>query len=261
MSSIDGERSWRDLTNRLDDKAKDDFFRLNIPFTGDEPRLDDVQCVDGLRQSVRLQPQGAKDRTDVTFALLVASFYFELDAIPVFEANRYYCTGVIRCRNDAHGVLQLLGRLHDGLEFATDAESLGELTIKDVCPRCHIYCKKVNFSVRYLDDVISMKLKIPDRLQRKISGFPHSMTWFIAQQHLDASFGEPAHDSSLRDRCDACEVFDATRSRLEKPEAVRPPSTEPRLCTSRIRQKRKIDDLSGTGCSHKYKRLRLKTSS
>ena len=54
MSSIDGERSWRDLINRLDNEAKDNFFRLNIPFTGDEPRLDDVQCVDGLRQSVQL---------------------------------------------------------------------------------------------------------------------------------------------------------------------------------------------------------------
>ena len=29
MSSLDGERAWRDITNRFDDATKADYFRLN----------------------------------------------------------------------------------------------------------------------------------------------------------------------------------------------------------------------------------------
>ena len=128
MSSLDSERTWRDLSNRLDDSSKADYFRLNVLFRGDEPRLDDVHCMDDLRRSVQLQPDGPKDTASIAFALLVASFYFELDTLPALEANRYYCRGFLRCRNNSRAVLNSLAKIHSNLEFVTDFESLGTLT-------------------------------------------------------------------------------------------------------------------------------------
>ena len=217
MSSLDGERTWRDVINRLDDSSKADYFRLNVSFQGDGPRLDDVRCIDELRRSVQLQPDGPRDRASIAFALLVASFYFELDTTPTFETNRYYCRGFLRCRNDSQAVLNSLAKIHSNLEFVTDFESLGTLTSDDICSRCHIYCKRIQFSVRHPDDMVSINLKVHGLEQRKISGFPHSMTWFTRQQQLVAQFGNAAHDMPQLYRCRACTFGrDNNNSRVER---------------------------------------------
>ncbi|KAK3167630.1 hypothetical protein OEA41_010757 [Lepraria neglecta] len=243
MSSLDGERSSRDLVNRLDDSSKADYFRLNVSFRGDEPRLDDVQCMEDLRRSVQLQPDGPKDRASIVFALLVASFYLELDTetVPAFEANRYCCRGFLRCRNDSRAVLNSLAKIHSNLEFITDFESLGTLTLDDICSRCHLYCRRVQFSVRHPDDVFSINLKVHGLEQRKISGFPHSVTWFIHQQQIDAQFGNAAHDKLQLYRCCPCGVF--SRSNDDDSKAGRKQTLDDSLsspgATSEAARKRK----------------------
>ena len=212
---MDGERRWMDVTNRLDDNTRADYFRLNVPFEGDEPRLDDVEVMDELRRSVQLEPNALRDRSSIAFALLVASFFFELAAIPTFEANHYICQGFVRCRNDSKAVLEALMRLQGTtmLEFVNENEGLATLTPQDICPLCHMYSKKVQFYVRHLDDVICIKLRVHGRGQRKISGFPHNLAWFVSQQNLDARFGTVNHDSTQRFRCGACGVLKRTASR------------------------------------------------
>ena len=49
ISSLDPERAWRDSANRLDNNTRDNYFRLNVPFIADEPRLDDVDCIEEMR--------------------------------------------------------------------------------------------------------------------------------------------------------------------------------------------------------------------
>jgi len=208
MSSLDGERTWRDLSNRLDDTSKADYFRLNVPFLGDEPRLDDVGCMGELRRSVQLQPNGLRDRSNVAFALLVASFFFELDRAPTFETGRYLCQGFIMCRNNPQAVLKSLTKLHNTrLELVTDDVSLGVLSPGDVCSMCHMYCKRVHFYVRHREDIININIKVHHLERRKISGFPHSLMWFIRQQHLDEQFGSADHDIPQSRRCRACRTF------------------------------------------------------
>ncbi len=208
MSSLDGERTWRNIANRLDESTKADYFRLNVPWTGEEPRLDDVECIDTLRRLVQLQPQGSRDRTRIASALLVASFYFKLNEIPTFQTGQYLCTGMIRCRNDFRAVSSSLLRIHNTqLELTTDTESLGLLTSDDICEQCHVYCKTVQFHVRYLEDVVTLFVKINGLERRKISGFPHSMSWFSRQQHLDAPFGRIDHDLESLTKCRACTSY------------------------------------------------------
>jgi len=261
MSSVDGEHDWRNLANRLDDKSKADYFRLNVPFEGDEPRLDDVRCMDELRRSVQLQPDGPRDRASIAFAILVASFFFELDRVPVFEANQYHCQGFVRCRNDPKAVLQSLGKTYSNLGFVTEFESLGTLTTEDICSSCHLYCKKVQFCVRHLDDVMHINLKAHGLEQRKISGFPHSMTWFIEQQQLDDPFGNVAHDVPGSYQCRACGVFDPgnTISRAgakrNPKDLLGSPSVTPARVTSGANRKRKLDGPCEMQVVHKRGRL------
>lgn len=217
MSSLDGERAWRDIANRFDDTTKADYFRLNVPFEGAEPPLDDLECIDGLRKSVHLQPQGARDRADAASALLVASFYFELELLPKYEAGQYLCTGMIRCRNDFDAVLKSLTRIHTSqLELMTEIESLGILTMDDVCKNCHLYHKRVQFHVQQLEDIITISIKINGLERRKITGFPHSMQWFIRQQQLVAPFGTIDHDRALSMKHQSCISHDAHREGQRK---------------------------------------------
>lgn len=205
MSSLDGERAWRDVSNRLKDHEKDDYFRLNVPFEGMEPHLDDVECMETLRRSVHLQPQGARDRANIASALLVASFYFELDSAPHYELGQYHCTGMIRCRNDFEAVLKTLARVHpDQLEFMTETENLGFLSPNDSCRTCHLYHKRVQFQVRRLEDVVTISVKMSSLERRKISGFPHSMLWFVREQQIEAPFGRADHGASSAPRSDPC---------------------------------------------------------
>lgn len=210
MSSLDGERAWRDLANRLDDKSKPNYFRLNVPFSGEEPRLDDVERVEELRRSVHLQPDGPKDRTGIAFALLVTSFFFELDTIPIFEEGRYFCQGVIRCRNNPRSVTRSLNKLFGThLEFTTSTVSLGLLSVDDVCGTCQLYQRRVRFYVRHLEETVNIYLKANNLERRKLSGFPHDMAWFVSRQRLSMPFGNADHDNPGNFKCGACRAYNA----------------------------------------------------
>ena len=236
MSSLDGERAWRDLTNRLNEDSRTDYFRLNVSFTGEEPRLDDVRHIEDLRKSVHLQPNGRGDRAKIAFALLVTSFYFELDGKPMFEGGQYLCAGFIRCRNDPHAVLQALANIHStGLEFVTETQGLGTLASDDICPTCRTFCKRVLFHVRQLEDIVTMSLRVSDLERRKISGFPHSLQWFVRQQHLEEFFGTADHDSQSHSRCRACCLPKFTPHPRPGQKRKRGPSELPKFSHKRMR--------------------------
>ena len=104
MSLLDGENTWKELINRLDEDLKADYFRFNVSLSGPEPRLDDVHQMGQLRKCVQLQPNGLKNRVKTASALLSAAFFFELQVIPTFHAGLYLCQGLIRCRNDSNAI-------------------------------------------------------------------------------------------------------------------------------------------------------------
>ena len=125
-----------------------------MSFTGHEPRLDDVRHIEDLKKSVHLQPHGQGDRVRIAFALLVASFFFELDRTPVFEGGQYLCVGFIRCRNDPNAVLRAIATIHNTeLDFVTENQGLGVLTPDDICPSSRMFSKKVLFQIRQLEDM------------------------------------------------------------------------------------------------------------
>jgi hypothetical protein len=182
--------------NWLDDDKKESYFRFNVRVK-DSNSIDDVGQMDILRREVHLQPKGASRQLEVASALLISSFYFELDTIPEYDNGYYRCEGSIRCRNSSLEVIKALSRLFDSrprLEF-TKAESglLGVLEEKDICSFCQRYSKGVCFYVRHPKDTVSISLRTGYLEDRELSGFPQSVAWFIEKQQLRAHFGAADH--------------------------------------------------------------------
>lgn len=52
MTGLDGELTWRNLLNHLEKDAEHRYFRLNVQFGGQEPRLDDITAMEKLSHDV-----------------------------------------------------------------------------------------------------------------------------------------------------------------------------------------------------------------
>ena len=203
MSSLDGQRAWADLLNRLDEKARADYFRLNVSLPGKEVAIDDIDSMEKLRFSVRQQPQSLC--SDVSAALLVSSFFFELTKAPEFHSGSYRCEGLIRCRLSADVIFQaLLNSGQPSWVFMMDSELLGHYTpMLDRCQYCSRYRKLVTFCVRHPSDHLNINMQNPRLQRRKISGMPETLEWFVSQQHLRSDFGNPFH-GALEQRKQCC---------------------------------------------------------
>lgn len=214
LSSLDGEGTWRELMNRLNERSQGDYFRLNISFSGQKPAIDDVDCMNDLRTSVHLRPRMFQDNRSIASALLASAFFFELTTIPLFDSRMFHCHGAIRCRLQGNVIIQALARIHSSdLSFVTDFEMLDLLNRKeDVCHLCYRYCKQVNFYIRHPSDFIAVYLQSDPHKRRKLDGFPQTMDWFIRQQNLDAVFGTANHEAPGKLDCRACGVDRLGRS-------------------------------------------------
>lgn len=212
--------------NRLDKRSRGDHFRPNISFPGQEPAIDDIDCMNGLRTSVHLRPRIFQDSKSIVSALLASTFFFELITISLFDSRMFHCQGIIRCRLQGDVIVQALARIHSSdLSFVTDLGTLGLLNPKkDVCHLCHRYCKQVDFYIRHPSDSIVVYLQSDPHKRRKLGGFPQTMDWFVRQQNLDAVFGTANHGAPGKLACRACGVESFGRS----------PSTKRRFFTDNV---------------------------
>ena len=212
MSSLNDERVWRELRNRLDDNAKVDYFRFNILISEKKARIDDIDQMKDLRRYVQLQSSDHDDRVKIAVALLMASFYFELEIILILKTEQYECQDSIRCRNDSKTIIDALIQLLDlHLEFNTDIVILERVSQEDICEACRLYRKRIMIRIRHLDDNVNLYIKFDASDRRKISDFPHSMLWFIQQQQLKSVFDRQNHDLSCRLQCSTCVVQSDSR--------------------------------------------------
>ena len=233
MSSFDGESNFRDIVNSLNSENREDYKRLNVVLPRNEPAMDNTSRMDELRQLVHLNPQMIQECEETIYALLIASFYFELSCIPSpLPGNRIRCLGMIRCRLPGEVMVNLLERVHPSrLSFVTHSKALGYyLGKRDLCPSCQRYRKSVEFVVRDLGQPTSIYATSPRRPRRKISAFPQTMQWFIDRQHLDAPFGTAYH-ASLSRSCKSCGAAAYCELKRQAPdnEGRHKPFKKPRL--------------------------------
>jgi len=218
MSSLDGQSTWRDLQNRLSPEARKDYFRLNVPLTDKQWSIDDVERINELRDQVYRQSREDPACLEVATALMISAFFFELVGNPTFRSGNYHCQGVIRCRLQTAIVDHVLEQVQRSLwAFVTDEETLAYYEpLRDSCPTCQRYQKRVHFLVRHPTNTISIYMQGALTSNRRISGFPQSVAWFGAQQELTADFGTTHHGSSSRQACEMCNSVGLVQSSKRK---------------------------------------------
>lgn len=206
MSSLDGEHSWKDMINRLDDTTREDYFRFNIEING-SPDIDNITRMDEWRDTVRQQSTALARCEEVVSALLVSSFFFELEKPPEYERGFFRCDGFIRCRSNCNNVVKAVERLCDNeMEFLLDS---GVVAIfegrNDICRWCQRYRKKITFYVRHPSDQVTLSLRMGEHSCRRLSGFPQTMEWFVKMQELDGFMGVADHKIPGKLDCFNCE--------------------------------------------------------
>ena len=231
MSSFDGESNYRDVVNNLKEDNRDAYKRLNTLLPTKEPGIDNTSRMGELRESVHSDSILQENCEETVYALLVTSFYFELDSLPkAHPGGRLLCSGMIRCRLPGEVIIKLLEQLHPfPLSFTTHSRTLGyHHGNHDLCLSCTQYRKHVKFTVRDLDQPITLYARSAKRLPRKISAFPQAMRWFISQQGLDTPFGTLDHRIIQHPNCDSCSLTANEHPRFSEKRKALDQSEHPR---------------------------------
>ncbi|CAG8074119.1 unnamed protein product [Penicillium olsonii] len=216
-SSFEGQCNWREFLGILDDKVRGTYFRFDSPIPGGLPGLNDTDCMEGLSRLVRSTIPTDGSHQDTVTSLLTTSFFLHLDSKPEYIGGLLQCVGSIRCRGSARHIIDCLEKLHpEPKYFYKDSINLGlQLARDDICPSCNRYFRPIRFSIRDINDTISLSLHFGGRTQR-LSAFPSSIQWFIEQQRLEWSFGSLDHSFQSQSGCAACEGHQAGRRRKRK---------------------------------------------
>ena len=192
--------------NRLSEQDREDYFRLNLPLQDFEPRLDDVEHIDALRQRTESYievPSVLAQCERISHALWASSFFFELEERPKFSNGVFTCHGYILCRRPyGQRLVTQIRQTFPSAEFIVNADRvLGRVGVDDTCERCGHFIKRVSFDMRHLNEAFVIHLVLNKDTSRKISGFPHSLSWFIEQQNLDPFVGRDSTVKSGRCLC------------------------------------------------------------
>ncbi|KAL2367582.1 hypothetical protein RJZ57_008055 [Blastomyces gilchristii] len=206
MSSFDGEETWNELQGELDDQTRKNYFRFNHSFTGARPSIVDIGAMENISQSIQKNPPEAHKMEEALLTLLASSLFFKLDSIPEFQNGFFLCVGTIRCYGPARPIIRALLALRPAHhEFYKDDINLGlYLSEDDICVECQRYCRPIRFSVRHLQEKITMTLR-SDGTALLINGSPNATQWYIDEQGLDGAFGASNHGAPFRVQCDTCE--------------------------------------------------------
>ena len=135
----------------------------------------------------------------------------------------FYCSRMIRCRLPGEVAIKLFKWVHpSSLSFMISGRTLKHHHGSyDSCLSCAQYRKYIEFTVRDLEQPISICAKGAKRLPRKTSAFPQSIQWFINQQSLNTPFRTPYHRSVHHQGCNLCSLITnehpLSLSRNEKP--------------------------------------------
>lgn len=201
--SLNGQMSWEDHWFGLDEESKKRQFWLNLPLTGKEPKIDEVDKMPYLYDQIQ---HHLGDLEGIVQVFKAVSFFFELDEPLAQDGARYRCRGSILSRSpDSRDLLQTLRSGYPYAQFFLNETSLGFLTPDDICHGCGRFRKAASFHVRHPSDRVNVYLAFNRLFQRSISAFPQAMQWFEDRQNLRAKFGQPDHRGKVGMRAqEAC---------------------------------------------------------
>jgi hypothetical protein len=179
--SLDGQTSWLDLLNGLDDEERENYHRLNLSFDDAEPELDDASCMPDIRQKVLAQYVESHKRKN---ALWASRFFFEICEKPQYYCGYYRCSGTILCIfRDARPLVSVITRAYQKASFVLQQNKIfPTLAASACCKSCGMFWLPVSFETTQLYQSIEIALVLDDAHSCHISGFPHPLQWFVDQQ-------------------------------------------------------------------------------
>jgi len=142
MLSFDDKSNFRDVVNSLNCENHKDYKRLNVVLSRNESTINNINQMNKLRQLVHLNSQMIQECEKTIYALLIASFYFELSYIlSSLLENQICCLETIRCHLSNEVMVKLLKRIHPSrLFFVTHSRVLRYYFDKrDLCSSCQRY--------------------------------------------------------------------------------------------------------------------------
>jgi hypothetical protein len=175
------------------------YHRLNVAFDGEEPRLDDVMSIPGLKSKVQ-GDDSISDAIDNIARCMVASlFYFELDSIPERSDGKYIGSGRILCSLRSHekSFKELFARLSSAsAQFCLDRHVVAAVQ-DSTC-----FDKDGNFRIKVeLNTAGRFTISLQDNTSGhyNISGSAFSVEKLIQAQAFNASFGRADHKKRKAD--------------------------------------------------------------
>lgn len=207
--------------NRLEEDLKcgrkrrqGQYFRLNVEFRGQEPRLDDPTKMPEMKLLAHELILHSKQLDRLARCIVAELFIFELEleTIPRKENGQYSCTGYIMCCHRAGTPVfeALLRRLtQSSAKFLLKGRGLpGSVCDRSSAARDGNFRKRVCFNVNNKQDSISIHLREQGFESHDISGSPFSVDWLIKAQ-----FGGPG--GVKRRRKDSDDGFSRKRQRQQ----------------------------------------------
>jgi len=207
MFFFDEKSNFRDVVNNLDKESCDDYKRLNIFLPINEPGIDNTSQMHKLRESVHQNPQLMGNCQMTVYALLITTFYFELNGLlRNLSEDRFQCFEMICCRLSNKAIVEVLEQVHPSqLTFVTNTRTLGYYNERrNLCPMCQRYWKNIEFSIRNMSQLTSIGVRSSKQPQWKISAFSKTMQWFIDRQGLNTSFETAYHKNLWSHSCKLC---------------------------------------------------------
>lgn len=206
MKSMDGRASWLSFMNQTTPREQDALYRLDVQLQGPEPALDAADQMDNLIQQAITQGVG-EDGRRCLLRLLTQSLFFELASAPDQECSGglFRCVGSLRCRIPGRTFLAAMHRLDPSRkQFLLNGQRLRrDVVTGSTCPSCGRYCVPIRFSVRRLQDVVSLSIRFANGQQLSIGGFPQTIRWFMKQQGFSAVYGFSGRSQGL-EACRPC---------------------------------------------------------
>lgn len=215
MFFFDEKSNFKDVVNNLDEESRNDYKRLNIFLPINEPDIDNTSQMRKLWKSVHQNPQLMKNCQMTVYALLITTFYFELNGLSRnLPGDWFKCFEMIRCRLPDKAIVEVLEQVHSSqLTFVTNTRTLGYYNERrDLCSMCQWYQKNIEFSVRDMGQLTSIGVRSSKQPQRKISAFSKTMQWFIDRQGLNTSFETAYHKDLWSHSCKLCLMNDSYSS-------------------------------------------------
>ncbi len=142
MFFFDEKSNFRDVVNNLDKESCNDYKRLNIFLPINEPGIDNISQMHKLRESVHQNSQLMGNCQMTVYALLITTFYFELNGLlRNLSEDRFQCFEMICCRLSNKAIVEVLEQVHPSqLTFVTNTRTLGYYNERrNLCPMCQRY--------------------------------------------------------------------------------------------------------------------------